>query len=295
MQLSVRRPLTLRWAGAADRRPHARVRALAGGEPGRLCSTDPTFSELYNDPKAALATEHELLPPWARRPRPGRRAGFAFTHERDIGIQNEYLLHIAKENARFIPLVTLNPGIVGWEVAAESWLVSGAGGFGELRPRNQGWDPLGPAAASLCALARDAGAVLLWHVSEPVGHAYPGKAGGISASELWQLADDVSRAAHDRRAPRRRTFVFLTHARSPQVVRRTSISIRRRPGCCMMNKVLRESSPRRAWPRALRLGLPAAFAPPPAPTHDSAPAGRCRARQCVAETPIPCFADSHHA
>jgi hypothetical protein len=154
-----------------------------------LCVSDATFKELYSDPGAALASEHELLRAMGEAGIDRAVvAGFAFTHERDIGIQNEYLLHIAKENARLEPLVTLNPGIVGWEVAAEGWLGSGARGFGELRPRNQGWDPLGPAGQRLCGLARDAGAVLLWHVSEPVGHAYAGKGGGIAASELCEVA-----------------------------------------------------------------------------------------------------------
>ena len=47
---------------------------------------------------------------------------------------------------------------------------------------------MGAEGRHLCGLARDAGLVLLWHCSEPAGHAYPGKAGGISASELIYLA-----------------------------------------------------------------------------------------------------------
>jgi predicted TIM-barrel fold metal-dependent hydrolase len=38
-------------------------------------------------------------------------------------------------------------------------------------------------------MAEEAGAVLLWHVSEPVGHRYAGKAGGVSAAELCVLAE----------------------------------------------------------------------------------------------------------
>ncbi len=64
----------------------------------------------------------------------------------------------------------------------------GARGVGELRPHNQGWDPLGPQAHELCELAAARNAVLLWHVSEPVGHAYPGKEGGITPAELATLA-----------------------------------------------------------------------------------------------------------
>jgi predicted TIM-barrel fold metal-dependent hydrolase len=38
-------------------------------------------------------------------------------------------------------------------------------------------------------MTREAGGVLLWHVSEPVGHHYPGKAGGISPLELCRVAE----------------------------------------------------------------------------------------------------------
>jgi uncharacterized protein len=155
-----------------------------------LCTRDETFRELYADPKAALASDHELrIAMFECNLDRAVTAGFAFTHERDIAQQNEYLLHIAAEDTRFIPLATVNPGIVGWERSARRALQAGARGFGELRPGNQGWDPLGPAGHALCTLAKESGAVLLWHVSEPVGHRYPGKAGGISAAQLGQLAE----------------------------------------------------------------------------------------------------------
>lgn len=156
-----------------------------------LCSRDEAFRELYADPAAALATGHELhiamLEASLDR---AVTAGFAFTHEKDIAQQNEYLLHISAQDSRFIPLATVNPGTVGWERAARRALQAGALGFGELRPGNQGWDPLGPAGKALCSLAREAHAVLLWHVSEPVGHQYPGKGGGIAAGQLAKLAEE---------------------------------------------------------------------------------------------------------
>ena len=156
-----------------------------------LCANDATFAELYAEPKASLATDYELLSAmYEAGIDRSVAAGFAFTHERDIAQQNEYLLRVAANNARVIPLVTVNPGTVGWQAAATKDLDQGARGFGELRPQNQGWDPLGPAGRALCGLALDANAVLLWHVSEPLGHSYPGKRGGISAVELCQLATD---------------------------------------------------------------------------------------------------------
>jgi predicted TIM-barrel fold metal-dependent hydrolase len=118
-------------------------------------------------------------------------AGFAFESERDIDEQNEYLLgEGALVDAMAVaPLATVNLALDGWRLRAEKALESGARGFGELRPHNQGWDPLGAESRALCALAGDADVPLLWHVSEPVGHRYPGKEGGISPVELIRLAE----------------------------------------------------------------------------------------------------------
>lgn len=155
-----------------------------------ICARDATFAELYADPKAKLATGDDLLKSldeagidWAVV------AGFAFAHERDLAAQNEHLLSAAKESGRLWPLATVNPALDGWRKAAEAALAAGALGFGELRPWNQGWQPLGREGRVLCALASEVNAVLLWHVSEPVGHLYPGKAGGIAAHELAKVAE----------------------------------------------------------------------------------------------------------
>jgi len=155
-----------------------------------LADRDTTFAEMYRNAEAKMATATQLL---AELDLGGFdravAAGFAFADEKDLAEQNESLLGAAREaEGRIIPLATINPALKGWKMAAQAALDGGARGFGELRPHSQGWDPLGPAGHGLCAFARDAGSVLLWHVSEPVGHAYPGKAGGISPVELCALA-----------------------------------------------------------------------------------------------------------
>ncbi len=151
---------------------------------------DATFREMYADPRAKMATAREL---YAALDEAGVdravAAGFAFSHEPDLIEQNEYLCEVARtSNGRVTALATVHPGLPEWERVARHAIGLGARGFGELRPHNQKWDPLGPAGEALCSLAREARLVLLWHVSEPVGHLYPGKAGGISPAELCQLA-----------------------------------------------------------------------------------------------------------
>jgi uncharacterized protein len=155
-----------------------------------IAQGDRTFREMYADPKAKMASARELF---AALDEGGIdravAAGFAFSHEPDLVEQNEYLCEVARtSDGRITALGTVNPALPEWERVARHAIDRGARGFGELRPHNQGWDPLGPQGEALCGVAQDAGLVLLWHVSEPVGHLYPGKAGGISPVELCELA-----------------------------------------------------------------------------------------------------------
>jgi predicted TIM-barrel fold metal-dependent hydrolase len=155
-----------------------------------LAARDAAFAEIYSDPKAKMATAPDLLAVLGEAGIDRAVvAGLAFADAQDIDRQNACILDCARTaEQRFIPLATVNPALPGWERSAKAALDGGARGFGELRPHNQGWDPLDDAGRRLCGLARDAGAVLLWHVSEPVGHAYPGKRGGIAPAKLIEAA-----------------------------------------------------------------------------------------------------------
>jgi hypothetical protein len=183
-----------------------------------ICERDATFAEMYADPKAAMADAPALLSELdAAGIDAAVVAGFAFSNERDIEEQNEYILgtaaltpgarfeesgsspdcvgggnhgpNCAGKCPRLIPLVSINPALKGWERTLSAAMSGGARGFGELRPHNQGWDPLGADARRFYAAAEEAGAVLLWHVSEPVGHQYAGKGGGIGPAELARVAE----------------------------------------------------------------------------------------------------------
>ena len=165
--------------------PPAQARARAA-----IAGRDAGFAGIYGDPAAAMADAPALL---AALREDGIEAavalGFAFASERDIAEQNEYLLAAACEaQGAIVPFATVNPALEGWERAAARSLARGARGFGELRPGTQGWDPLGPEGSRLAALAGEAGAALLWHTSEPVGHRYPGKGGGVSPAQLIEVA-----------------------------------------------------------------------------------------------------------
>jgi hypothetical protein len=168
----------------------AHVHAFGRGQAERrqeIAANDPTFAEMYADPKARIVTPDAVVGEVERTGFDGAVvAGFAFASREEIACQNESLERLAAD-ARFACLATVNPALAEWERDAEAAL-GWTAGFGELRPWNQGWDPLGPSGHALCDMATAHNAVLLWHVSEEFGHEYPGKRGGISAVELWQLA-----------------------------------------------------------------------------------------------------------
>jgi len=160
-------------------------------ERSAIAEVDATFAEIYADPAAKMAAAPALSEALVMAGLDGAvAAGFAFSSAREIARQNEYLVGTAKADSRVLPLVTVNPALPGWEAEVRHALAGGVRGFGELRPHNQGWDPLGAEAHRLYRLAGEANAVLMWHVSEEVGHQYPGKRGGIRAEELWRVAVD---------------------------------------------------------------------------------------------------------
>ncbi len=155
----------------------------------QLGARDRTFREMYASPNAAMATGADLLQTLEESAFQGAlAAGFAFANERDLAEQTEHLLHLAQGAPHVFAAVPTNPALPGWEIALRHARQSGAVAVGELRPHSQGWDPLGPDGHRLCLLAGELGIALLWHVSEPVGHAYAGKRGGISPAELITLS-----------------------------------------------------------------------------------------------------------
>ena len=167
--------------------PPAQVAARAA-----IVDRDFGFAEIYADAGAELA-EADALRAALREGEfdTAVALGFAFAEEREISEQNEYLLaEAAASPDEIVPFATLNLALPSWEAEASRAISAGARGFGELRPRTQGWDPLSGAALRLAAIAKDAGLPLLWHASEPVGHEYPGKWGGASPRELIDVATE---------------------------------------------------------------------------------------------------------
>jgi uncharacterized protein len=160
---------------------------------------DATFRELYASHDAHLATAEDLL-------RSMDEAGidvsvvlsFAWRDADLCRMTNDYILEAsAAGGGRLVPFCVPAPGSVD---EAKRCLELGARGFGELRPESQGCDLDDAAAAGLPVEAlAERHVPLLFHATEPVGPAYPGKEGQALASlycfiERWPQAMVV--AAH---------------------------------------------------------------------------------------------------
>ena len=141
---------------------------------------DPTFAEMYANPKARIATAEELLRSMDEAGVDISVAlGFAW-REHELCVQhNDYLLEAAaKSNGRIVPFCTINPRAdeAAWEEVTRC-AAGGARGLGELRPESQGWELNGDEGQQLATLALKNDLILLFHVTEPGGHEYPGKDG----------------------------------------------------------------------------------------------------------------------
>lgn len=147
-----------------------------------LAAQDRTFAELYGDPAAKLARADELMAAVARNGFDHAVAlGFAWSDPELCRRHNDALLAAAAESGgRLVPFCTVDLGgpTVALRAEVERCVAAGARGLGELRPGSQGADLDGAAGDRLAACAAEFDLVLLFHASEPVGHSYPGKAGG---------------------------------------------------------------------------------------------------------------------
>ncbi len=157
---------------------------------------EPAFGALYAVPGARLATADDLVTSMDRAGVEVSVAlGFAWSSSERCRQGNEALLDAAaRHGARILPFATVwppDPDATYRE--AERCARAGCRGLGELRPRAAGSGPAyaidgGPAAEALAAAARDFDLTLLFHVSEPVGHTYPGKE-GLPMAELVAFAE----------------------------------------------------------------------------------------------------------
>jgi len=151
---------------------------------------DPTFAEMYTSPKAKIATAEDLLRSMDEAGVDVSVAlGFAWRDHELCVRHNDYLLEAAaKSSGRITAFCTINP--LAGEAAAKEvarCARAGAKGLGELRPDSQGWDLNEETGDRLAAFAERHRLILLFHVTEPVGHEYPGKQ-GLQLESFYRFA-----------------------------------------------------------------------------------------------------------
>jgi predicted TIM-barrel fold metal-dependent hydrolase len=147
----------------------------------RFLRDDPTFAALYASPKAKLAGPDDLL-------RSMDAAGvdmsvalaFGWSDADTCRRHNDHLIESAAGcRGRIVPfgMLPLASGASAIVAEAERCIATGMRGFGELRPDSVGADTDTPEMVEALTEVAESGAVLLFHVSEPVGHTYAGKEG----------------------------------------------------------------------------------------------------------------------
>ncbi len=153
---------------------------------------DATFRELYSNRKARIATAEELFESMDEAGIDRSVVcGFGWTDAELCREHNEYLLEAAAQSdGRLIAFCTIQPSEKGARDELKRWAARGAYGLGELRPESQGYSLIDSDEADLLSWAADAyDLVLLFHASEPVGHAYPGKK-GLPVEQLGRFVAD---------------------------------------------------------------------------------------------------------
>jgi predicted TIM-barrel fold metal-dependent hydrolase len=145
---------------------------------------DRAFAEMYATPRAKVARAEDLAASMeAAGVDVSVALGFAWGDHADVVRHNDYLLETAiRGEGRIIAFCTINMLAPEAEREFERVAAAGARGLGELRPESQGWDLNGAAGERLAKLAAQHGLALLFHVTEPAGHHYPGKYGLSLAS-----------------------------------------------------------------------------------------------------------------
>lgn len=140
---------------------------------------DFAFASLYSSEKAKLASGDQIIE-YLDRSGVDRAVvfGFPWVDPDLIRRNNDDIWDFHQRNPdRIIPFAVLSPrGNEADSLEAERTIADGFVGIGELAMYHGGWTAENLEAISTCLnVAEKAGAPVMIHVNEPVGHSYPGK------------------------------------------------------------------------------------------------------------------------
>lgn len=144
----------------------------------RFCSRDRWFGLLYGHPRARLVSAAELQRSMDEAGiEVSIAAGFPWADPGLCRLHNDYLAETSQQSqGRIAWLATVVPHHSGAAVEAERCFALGAVGIGELNADAQGfsWDEPHQ-LANLVTVCQAYRRPIMAHVSEPLGHQYPGK------------------------------------------------------------------------------------------------------------------------
>ncbi len=156
----------------------------------RFLERDRFFSELYSNPKARIADAESLVTSMDEAGVSWSVAvGFGWQSHDLCAWHNDYLVDAIKRFPdRIVALACVQPTDSRAAYEAERRIADGCAGVGELMPHGQGYrlDDF-ETVARVVEVVNRAGAVLMTHASEPVGHLYPGK-GAVHPQQVMALA-----------------------------------------------------------------------------------------------------------
>jgi uncharacterized protein len=140
---------------------------------------DFAFASLYSSEKAKLASGDQIIE-YLDTSGIDRAVvfGFPWVDPDLIRRNNDEIWDFHQQNPdRVIPFAVLSPmGNESDSLEAERTIADGFAGIGELAMYHGGWSAENLEAISTCLnVAEKAGAPVMIHVNEPVGHSYPGK------------------------------------------------------------------------------------------------------------------------
>jgi len=149
------------------------------GNRAHFCKTDPAFGSVFDSPGAKLASEEGIIG-YLDRSGIDKAVVFGFpwaSHDM-VKQNNDEIWDFHERHApRIIPFAVISPrGGDGASLEAARTLENGFVGIGEVAMYHGGWSlPDFEALSPILDVAAKAGAPILIHVNEPVGHEYPGK------------------------------------------------------------------------------------------------------------------------
>jgi predicted TIM-barrel fold metal-dependent hydrolase len=158
----------------------------------RIASDDRAFGIIYSDRKARMADGQQLSGYLEKEGIDVVVAcGFPFRDPGLVRLTNDYVLEIARGDRRIVPFAIVDPAYETASIReAERCLERGARGIGEIAYYGGGFgESERRALNTLATWMEQAGMVLMLHVNEQVGHAYPGKT-AVDFGEIIRFLED---------------------------------------------------------------------------------------------------------